>query len=87
MSGNARSYSQTASAPTTTPAEVLAENRNRNAVIFFNTGTVELKIGIGTALIPIAVGSHLAFTDGDAPINAITAASSTGTGALAVWEA
>ena len=84
---NARAYTQTSTGLTTTPATVLTENRSRKVALFFNTGTTELLIGIGTALIPIAAGDHKAFADGLAPINAITAKVAAGTGTLVVWEA
>lgn len=87
MSDNARSYAQTSFAPTTTAGDIAAQNANRKALIIFNTGSVGVSIGIGTAVIPIAPGNHLAFTNGTAPINAITAQAASGTGALVVWEA
>lgn len=87
MGDNARNFAQTAPAVTTSPSTIAAQNENRKALIVFNTTAVVVSIGIGTALIPIAVGGHLAFTDGVAPINAITAVTASGTGNITVWEA
>lgn len=87
MGDNARNFVQTAPALTTTPSQIAAENRSRQALIVFNTMSVVVSIGIGTALIPIAAGGHLAFADGTAPINAIQAVAASGTGNIAVWEA
>ena len=85
--GQCRNYSQTSNPITTSASTVAVMNKDRTALILFNTGAVSVLIGIGTALIPIAAGSHLAFTDEDAPQNAITAATASGTSTLVVWEA
>ena len=87
MSDNAKNYEQTAPALTTVSSTILAFNRDRKAAIIFNTSAVEIKIGVGTALIPIAVGNHLAFVDDSVPMSAIEALTSTGTGSIVVWEA
>jgi hypothetical protein len=87
MGDNARNFVQTAPTVTTTPSTIVAQNENRKALIVFNTTAVVVSIGIGTALIPIAVGDHLAFVDGTAPLNAITAVAASSSGNITVWEA
>jgi hypothetical protein len=56
-------------------------------LILFNTGTVAALVGIGTAVITIDAGNHLAFTDEDAPQNILVGKVATGTGEISVWEA
>lgn len=84
--GTGNNYNQTSVAVTSTPAVAIAANTNRTALILFNTGTTPVLVGIGTAVISIDAGNHLAFTDDDAPLNAITA-STASTGTLVIWEA
>lgn len=85
--GQARNYKQTTAAPTTSPADIVALNPTRCALIIFNTGAIPVLIGIGSATITVAAGNHLAFTDEDAPMNNLTASVASGTGALTIWEA
>lgn len=87
MTSNARSYTQTSTTITSSSAEVVAASRDRKALILFNTGSTDIQIGIGTAAITIAASDHLAFTDGDCPINALVAATASGTSTLVVWDA
>jgi len=82
-----RNYTQTPVALTSTPVTVAAYNKDRNVIIFFNTGSTEAWIGIGTAVIPIAAKNHLAFKDDLAPLNEITAQVASGSGTLTIWEA
>ena len=87
MQTNARGYVETTPELTTTAAEILAENRERKALIIFNTAAVTVYFGIGDALIGIDAGSHVAFTNSDCPINAIVAKATAGTVNIVVWEA
>lgn len=84
--GQGRNYSQSTAAITSTPSTIAAANIRRTILIIFNVGTTSVLVGIGTAAIPIDAGSHLAFTDEDAPINAVVA-STASTGSLVIWEA
>lgn len=87
MVTNARNYTETSVAITTSQTQVLPVNWDRKALILYNTGAVELLFGIGTALIPIAVGSHIAYTSNDAPMDAIVCKVASGSGSLVIWEA
>lgn len=87
MQTNARGYVETTPSLTTTAAAILAENRERKALIIFNTSAVTIYFGIGDAYIPIDAGSHVAFTNSDCPINALVAKSASGTVNVVVWEA
>lgn len=80
-------YSESVSAPTTTWAPLLAYNPTRSALIIFNTGSVNVSVGISEAgAITVPAGEHLAFPADICPMNALSAKSVSGTGALVIWE-
>lgn len=83
MNGN--NYKPSSFTLTSTSTKVLDANRDRSALILFNTGANTMTFNIGTGNISIPAGDHVAFLTRP-PINTIYAASASGS-TLVVWEA
>lgn len=77
-------YIQTSGTLSTTQTTLLAAQPTRKSLVIFNTGTVDLLFGVGTATITVKAGDHVAFLDRP-PINALVGKSSTGTANYSIW--
>ena len=80
-------YESKAVAVGTTPESLLPTNKNRTFLVLFNQGdeTVRVYFDVSAAYLEIKKGQGIHFAK--APINEVTAQTTTGTTTLTVWEA
>ena len=89
MTTTKRTFRSAVASVNATASVIAAADYDRNVLLLFNTGAVDVFIGLtaGTANIRIPVGSHMAFHAGIAPMNEIYGLATAGTGTLQVWSA